>query len=361
MNTQHSSLVIGTYTRRHLPLRLLPVRGRPAGLLAAGLAAGADLTGLTVLAEPPNPSWVTATSDGRYLYAVAETKKFGGEPGGGIAAYARDPATGAITLLNTVCSGGAEPAHLELDPSERFAIVANYGSGSVAVFAREADGRLAAMTGHVQHQGPRPHPHQICFDPVTGDVLVPDKGLDAVFGYRLGEDGSLTERPAARIAGSPGSGPRHLAVHPDGQHLFLANELVSSLVVLRRDGDRFTGAGTACTVPDGFTGRNYPSTVRVSASGRWVLAANRGHNSIAVFGFDPATGELGPPLVQPCGGRWPRDFVFSPDGARLLVANQRSGTVALFGFDERQPRLRFVSATAVLTPACLRFVPLIHN
>ena len=352
MNTHDHSLVIGTYTSG-----LLPLRRRPAGILTAG----PDVTGLTVLAKPLNPSWVSATPDGSYLYAVAETATFAGRPGGGVAAYARDPATGVITPLNSVSSGGTGPAHLELDPSGQFVVVANYGSGSVAVFARESGGRLGAMTGHVQHQGQSPHPHQICFDPVTGDLLVPDKGLDTVFGYRLGEDGSLTERRSARIAGSPGSGPRHLAVHPEGQHLFLANELDSTLVVLRRDGDHFARTGTISTVPDGCTGQNYPSAVRVCASGRWVLAANRGHNSITVFDFDAATGELSRALTQPCAGRWPRDIAFTPDGTRLLVGNQRSGTVALFDFDKQQPGLRFVRATTVRAPACLRFLPQIHN
>jgi 6-phosphogluconolactonase len=323
------------------------------------------VAGLTALAELPNPSWVTATADGSYLYAVAETTDFAGRPGGGVAAYARDPSTGALTLLNAVSSGGATPAHLELDPSEGFVVVANYGSGSVSVFARETGGQLGAMTGHVQHQGSSvhpvrqagPHPHQICFDPVTGDLLVPDLGIDAVLGYRLGEDGILSERRAARITGSPGAGPRHLAFHPGGQHLFVANELDSTLVVWRRDGDGFVRTDAAPTVPDGFTGLNQVSAVRVSASRRSVLAANRGHDSIAVFAFDQATGKLTPTLVAPCGGRQPRDFVITPDGTRLLVANQRSETVALFDFDEERPRLRFVSATRVPAPACLRFLP----
>ena len=111
------------------------------------------------------------------------------------------------------------------------------------------------------------------------------------------------------------------------------------------------------SVPDDFTGENQVSAVRVSSSGRSVLAANRGHDSIAVFAFDPDTGKLAPTLVAPCGGREPRDFVFTPDGARLLVANQRSETVTLFDFDEEQPCLRFVSGTVVPAPACLRFLP----
>lgn len=360
MNAARRSLIIGTYTRKHEQADECP-----SGMLAASYD-GSAVASLTAVAELPNPSWVTATADGRCLYAVAETTDFAGGPGGGVAAYARDPASGAVTLLNTVSSGGTLPAHLELDPSERFVVVANYGSGSVSVFAREAGGRLGAMTGHVQHHGSSanpdrqagPHPHQIGFDPLTSDLLVPDLGLDVVFCYRLGEHGTLTERRPARITGPSGAGPRHLAFHPGGQHLFLANELNSTVVVWRRDGDGFVQTDVASTVPDGFTGQNRMGAVRVSASGRSVLAANRGHDSIAVFAFDSDMGKLAPTLMAPCGGREPRDFVFAPGSARLLVANQWSDTVTLFDFDEERPSLRFVSGTLVPAPACLRFLPL---
>lgn len=332
------------------------VIGTSARVFAASYD-GTRLTDLVGLADLANPSWVTATTDGRYLYAVSETS-----PVGRVAAFARGA---TVTPLNTVPSGGAEPAHVELDPTERFVVVANYGSGSVSVFARQADGRLGAMTGHVQHHGSgvrpdrqaSPHPHQICFDPASGDLLVPDLGLDAVFRYRLDSGGALTERRAARLAVSPGAGPRHLIFHNDGRLLFIASELDSTLAVYRRDGDGFVRSDVVSTVPDGFTGDSRPSAVRVTASGRSVLVANRGHDSVAVFAFDPDTAKLAPVLMAPSVGREPRDLVLTPDGTGLLVANQESNTVTLFDFDEERPCLRFVSAMLVPAPACLRWMP----
>jgi 6-phosphogluconolactonase len=366
VNAAGQSLIIGTYTKDQAGTGECP-----SGILTASYD-GTRLADLASVAELPNPSWVTATADGRCLYAVAETRDFadtaGGGPGGGVAAYARDPVSGAVTLLNAVSSGGAEPAHLGLDPSERFVIAANYGGGSVSVFARGDDGRLGAMTDCVQHHGSSvdpdrdgqtiPHPHQISFDPVSGDLRVPDLGLDTVFAYRLGADGRLTERRAARIAVSPGAGPRHLAFYPGGQYLFVANQVDSTLGVWRRDGDGFVPVSVTSTLPGGFTGHNQVSAVRISASGRSVLTANRGHESIAVFAFDPDTGKLEPTLIASSGGREPRDFVFAPDNARrLLVANQHTDTVTVFDFDEERPSLRFVSGTLVPAPACLRFLP----
>jgi 6-phosphogluconolactonase len=342
----NQTLIIGTYPRRRddYPLQ---------GILAANYD-GTGLTGLVSLTELTSPSWVAATADGRCLYAVAETA-----PDGSVTAM-RDG-----ILLNTVGSGGAEPAHLELDPAERFVVVANYGGGSVSVLAREPSGRLGAMTGHVQHQGaagvhPRqaaPHPHQICFDPVSGDLFVPDLGLDAVLRYRLDAGGALTERREARLAATRGAGPRHLIFHDDGRHLFVVNELNSTLVAYRRSGDEFALSDIVSTLPDGYAGENYVSAVRVSPSGRSVLVANRGHDSIAVFAFNSGTGKLAPALVAPSGGRWPRDAVLTPSGTGLLVANQESDTVTLFDFDEERPCLQFVSAMLVPGPASLRFLP----
>jgi 6-phosphogluconolactonase len=352
-------LVIGTYTEK-----LAHVDGHATGILSATFD-GVAVSEPSVEAEVRNPSWVTTTADGRFLYAVIETVKFEGEPGGGVAAYARDPKTGHLTLLTTAGSTGVEPAHVDLDPSERFVLVANYRTGSVCVFARKQDGSLGKLTGRVQHQGSSvhpirqtgPHAHQILFDPVTSDLLIPDLGLDAVRVYRLSDEGALTERHEARIATAPGAGPRHLAFHPDGRHLFLLNELNSTLVVLRRNGDRFDQLQSVSTLPAGFDGHNQTSAVRVSTSGNYVMVSNRGFDSIAVLAFDASTSSVELKLVEPSLGREPRDFIQTPDGGHIVVGNQDSDTVVVFAFDESAPSLTFVSQTAVPTPVCLRFVP----
>jgi 6-phosphogluconolactonase len=358
MSSASQSLVIGTYTEK-----LPHVDGHATGILSTTFD-GVSISKPTVEAEVRNPSWVTTTADGRFLYAVIETVEFDGKRGGGVAAYARDPKTGHLTVLNTAHSAGVEPAHLELDPTERFLLVANYRTGSISVFLREANGSLGEMVEHVQHEGSSvhairqtgPHAHQILFDPVTNDLLIPDLGLDAVLVYQLNDGGALVERPEARITTAPGAGPRHLAFHPDGRHLFLLNELDNTLVVLRRDGDRFVQTQVVSTLPPEFGGHNQTSAVRVSHSGNYVLASNRGFDSIAVLAFDAATSSVKLKLVEPSLGREPRDFIQTPDGRHIVVGNQDSDTVVVFAFDESTPSLKFVSQTDVPTPVCLRFV-----
>ena len=254
---------------------------------------------------------------------------------------------------------------MAIDPTYRFVLVTNYGSGSVAIFVLEEDGSLGEMTDKVQHVGSSlhpvrqsaPHPHMAAFDPVTGDLLVPDLGLDAVLIYEVTEDGKLLEHTSARIATAPGAGPRHLRFHPNGRHLLLLNEVDNTLIALRREGDRFVPTDTASTLPASFSGHSQAAEVRVSASGRHVFASNRGPNSdcVAMFGFNEASGRLALVHLQPSKGREPRDFLQSPDERYLLIANQDGNTLVSFEIDEDKPGLRQVSVIEIPSPACLVF------
>jgi 6-phosphogluconolactonase len=353
-------LIVGTYTER-----LPHVDGQAEGILACRFEDG-TIGPVRLLAPTRNPSFVVLSSDGSRLYAVNETVQFEDQPGGGVTAFARHTSSGELTRLNSRPSGGVEPAHLELDPSGRFLLVANYRSGSVAVFALEADGSIGPMTDHVQHSGSSvdpvrqtgPHAHMILFDPVTNDVLVPDLGLDAVFFYSLSSEGKLTEHPERRIGTAPGAGPRHLAFHPDDAHLFVVNELDNTVLVLRRAGDGFKITDTASTLPAGFASHSQGAAIRVSPSGRSVLVSNRGEDSdtLAVFRFDADQSTLELVHDTPAGGREPREFIFSADGRFVIVAVQDSDALVVMEFSEDEPELRQVSSAEVPTPVCLRTV-----
>jgi 6-phosphogluconolactonase len=353
-------LIIGTYTER-----LPHVDGKAEGILSCSFD-GTTVGQPRVLARTRNPSFIVLSRDGRRLYAVNEAVSFEERPGGGVSAFSRHPGTGELALLNTKPSGGLEPAHLELDPSGRFVLVANYRSGSVAVFAVEDDGRLGAMTGHVQHEGtslhPRrqsaPHPHMVIFDPRTGELLVPDLGRDAVLVYALTQSGELVAQAGRRLPVVRGAGPRHLAFHPAGDCLFVVNELDNTLVALRRDEDGFVPTGRVSTLPKGFSAHSQAAAIRVSPSGRWALVSNRGgeSDSVAVVSFDEADGSLELVHMHPTSGREPRDLIFTADGSRVVVANQGTDSLVVFAFEDATGRLEDLSQTTVPTPVCLRTV-----
>lgn len=365
-------LVIGAYTE-DLP----HVSGTAGGVLGASYDPRSGIVGpVTVLARTRNPSFAVPSAAGRQVYVVNETISFGGQPGGGITAFARDPETGALRELNSRSSGGAAPCHLAIHPGGRFLLVANYESGSVVAVALEPDGRLGPEHARVQHAGSSvhpqrqagPHAHMVACDPVTGDVLVADLGLDAVLSYRLTESG-LAERPGTRIDAPPGTGPRHLAFHPDGRHLFVVGELNSTVLTLRRAGDRFVLAGVTSTLgPASAAGDSLAAAIRVAASGRHVFVSNRGDDTIAMLRFDPGgaptagAAPAGPPALtlvhlQPAGGRGPRDFCLTPDGGHLVVANQDSHNLVVLRIDEDRPGLAPVSAAEAPSPSSVAFAP----
>jgi 6-phosphogluconolactonase len=252
-----------------------------------------------------------------------------------------------------------------LDPTGRFVLTANYGSGSVSVYPVEAGGRLGEMADHVQHTGSGPnserqesaHTHMIAFDPVTEGVLVADLGADTIFTYTLDPAGRLV--PGAPLKTPAGAGPRHLAFHPDGRHLFVTHELGGAVATLRRDGDGFAPVGTTPTVPPGTDVDNLPAAIRVTPSGRHVLASNRGHDSIAVFAFG-AYGASGAPGLSLVGttptGAYPRDFILTPDGRRVVVASQDSDVIASYDHDDDTGALRLLDQVSALTPVCLVLV-----
>lgn len=348
-------LVIGTYTER-----LPHVNGTAEGILTARLDEVTGAIGaVSTAARARNPSYLALSPGGRSLYAVSEVES----PGGGVSAYARDPGTGGLTLLNEAPSLGPAPCFVSLDRTGRFVLVANYGTkaGSVTVYETGPDGRLGDMTSHVEHHGSGPapvrqagpHAHMAVSDPVTGTVLVTDLGADAVLAYRLSAAGGLTVDDAARLPTAPGAGPRHLAFHPDGQHVFVLNELNNTVGLLRRENGQFTVVENVSTLPAGEDGPSLAAAIRVTPSGRHVLVSNRGHDSIAVYRFDPVRPALTLLGHTATPGAVPRDLLVTPDGRHVIVACQDSDLLASYPFDDRAGVLGEPACATAPTPVCL--------
>jgi len=183
-----------------------------------------DAIGLA--AETKNPSFLAETPDHKYLYAVNEIDNFNGGHTGAVSAFAIDRTTGRLTLLQQVSSLGADPAHVSLDKTGRFLLVANYTGGNIAVFPVEKDGRLGPRSAFVQHAGSSvnqerqagPHAHAIAVSNDNRFVFAADLGLDKLLIYRFDpKSGSLTPNDPAFAKVSPGSGPRHFDIAPSGK------------------------------------------------------------------------------------------------------------------------------------------------
>jgi 6-phosphogluconolactonase len=316
-----------------------------------------------------NPTYVTADPQGRLLFAAHETERFLEHPGGGVSVFAIDPQSGALTLLSQKPTHGTLSCYVTISPSGRFLLVANYGGGSVSVLPIQKDGRLGDVADLVQHQGrgpdpvrqKGPHPHCVILDSRGRRALVADLGLDQIVVYPFNrEQGKLERHPVTSVRTADGAGPRHLAFHPDGVHVYLVNEINSTLTVYSYDATDGTleELQTVSTLPDTFVGANSAADIHVSPSGQFVYASNRGHDSIAIFEVDTSTGRVVPIGHEPTQGKAPRGFAIDPTGTWLLAANQKSDSMISFRINPQTGRLVPVHRVSVPTPTCLCIVPL---
>src|SRR6266700_3683255 len=212
------------------------------------------LTRQKLVAETPNPSWIVIHPSKKYLYSVNEIVN---QESGSVSAFAIDPRSGDLTPLNMVSSEGRGPAHMSLDASGKYAFVANYVGGTIAVLPIVEGGRLAAAVDVHRDSGSVgaksatkappgsfaisghdvPHAHMIAADPSNRFVLAVDLGQDRIYVYRFDANtGKLTLSEGASFVSFPsGDGPRHFVFHPNGRWIYALNEESSTVAFLRYD------------------------------------------------------------------------------------------------------------------------------
>lgn len=245
--------------------------------------------------------------------------------------------TPSFERLGTVSTGGADPCHAALSPDHRMVAVANYSSGSVALWSlNPATGLPIGQAQMVTHQGSGPdtqrqtgpHAHWVGFTNQGATLHAVDLGADAIFAHRIDRGtGRVTDTIMAYRA-EAGSGPRHLARHPRLPIAYLVAELANTVTVLRASQDgTFRRQATHSTLPNGFSGESSSAHISLNRSGKRLYVSNRGHDSIAVYAVEK---DGGLQLMQhvSCGGHWPRFFLLREDRREMLVANERSGSVA---------------------------------
>jgi len=342
-----------------------------SGIYLARLdTSSGKLTAPERVAETLKPSFLALHPSGRFVYAVNEVDDFQGSPVGAASAFAVDPATGRLTLLNQVSAKGTWPCHLTLDRQGRHLLVANYGSGNVAALKIGSDGRLGEASAFVQHTGrsvhatrqEAPHAHSVDLDAANRFAFVSDLGVDRVYVYRFDADrGTLEAHDPPFAAAKPGAGPRHFAFSPDQRHAYVVNELSQTVGAYRYDAARGTlqELGTVSLLPEGETPREGTGAaeVQLHPSGRFLYASNRGPNVIVVFAVDPERGTLTRVEQVSTGGDWPRHFAIDPSGRWLLASNQRSNTVVVFRVDAATGRLTPTGQVLdVKAPSCAVFL-----
>ncbi|HEX3962958.1 MAG TPA: lactonase family protein [Trebonia sp.] len=341
-------------------------------------AASGQLTpaGLTPAVRP---GWIAPHPTGRFLYAAHEVHEFGGRPGGGVSAFAVDPATGELTELNSRPTDARLPCHCAVDRSGRYLLVATNLDASVQLFPIEADGRLGPVADVHRHHGSsvnqkrqsHARAHSVTLDPDGRFVLVADLGTDRVEVYELDTGrGRLLPRPGSGARVRPGSGPRHLAFRPDGRFAYLISEMSATMTAFGYDAatGALTEIQTVPTLPADSPGYHSAAEIAVHPSGRFLYATNRsygsaeppvkGEDSIAWFSVEQDSGRLTPCGRVHTGGEIPRSFVIDPGGTVLWVANQRSSSIAAFLIDTGTGALTLTGQPVPTpVPVCLQLLP----
>ena len=335
------------------------------------------LTPKGVAAETPDPSWVLVHPNGRFLYAANEAGK-----ASTVSAFALDTKSWKLTLLNQLPSLGEDPCYLSLDKTGKFLLVANYTSGTVAVFPILPDGQLgehtallknAGATGPNKERQEGPHAHWIEATTHNQFVYVADLGLDRVLIYKFDATKGLLASGGQPFSNaspvkaaldphsatlSPGAGPRHVAFAPNGKFIYVLGEIRSTVTVFANDAQNtFRSVQQISLLPDGFTGRNDAAEITVHPSGKFLYASNRGEDTIAVFAIDPQRGTLTHIENVPTQGKEPRHFAIDPTGRYLLAENQNSNMIVEFRIDASTGRLTPTGEVVhVPSPVCLAFL-----
>jgi 6-phosphogluconolactonase len=325
--------------------------------------------GLTPLQLQPfimasNPSYLAFDPGLRHLYSVNEMTD------GGVSAYLVNQTNGTLTFLNSASTNGKDTTHLSVQPSGQYLFAASYTSGNFQVFRILGDGSIGAMTDNFQSvgngTGPNParqegpHAHQILTDLDGNHVFGVDLGADKVNVWNLDSTGKLIQNTVPFVPIASGSGPRHMAFHPDRLHAYVLSELASSVTVFDYDPVRaaLIWKQTISTLPPDFTGTNTTAEIRIHPSGRFLYNTNRGHNSVTMFEIDPETGELDVIGWESTRGQWPRGMNIDPSGTFLYAANQNTDNIAVFRVQPANGKLKFSTLVNTPTPVDVEFGPL---
>ena len=342
---------LGTYTD-----------GESKGIYQYALSPDGALTKTGLVAEAENPSFLALSPDGRYLLAVNEVSN--ADQSGYISSFRMERDT--LTFLDQKSTGGAHPCHVAVN-QEGYVLVANYSGGNMGLLKIQNDGHLSNLLDVQQHAGngkhPRqeaPHAHSGWFTQDEGLISV-DLGTNQLWFSEINtQSQKFTPLEPQTFTMEPEAGPRHLAFHPQNPWIYVVNELSSSVSLLKKDPD--TGANkitqTISTLPAGFGQDNTCADIHISADGKFLYASNRGHNSIAIYSADPATGELALLGHELTRGETPRNFSLSPEGKFLLVANQTTNTIVSFQRDPTTGLLTYVDQIEAPAPVCILFKPI---
>ncbi|MCT4329264.1 lactonase family protein [Elizabethkingia anophelis] len=293
------------------------------------------LTKVTSVRGILNPSYLTLSPDGKYVFACTESKT---EEAGSVSSFEFNPDKRTLTYINSQKSGGENPVYITVHKSGKWLINGNYTEGSASVYPVSDNGMIQPYVQNFQFsegsvnpgRQDRAHIHSTVFSPDYNYVFMPDLGADKIRAYQFDQDKKepLTELPFTKAV--LGSGPRHFTFHPNGKYAYCIEEMGGAVSVYTYENGKLNNLQRINTHSDQYKEGFESSDIHISPDGRYLYASNRGkENNIAIFSIQ-ADGTLKTIAYQPTGGKHPRVFTIDPTGKFLITANTGSGNAVVF-------------------------------
>lgn len=309
---------------------------------------------LQVLTSKNSPSFLEFHPNKKYLYSANEGDNT-------VSSYAIDAASGKLTSMNSKPSLGKGPCHVSIDPKGRFLFISNYGSGQLGVYLLNKDGSIGVAADSIQDKGgpsQKPHMHSVIPSADGKYIYASDLGIDRIMVYSVHpETGKLTPAAVPYAEVKSGDGPRHFAIHPNGNFGYSACELasvVNSFQIVKNSG-ALVPMERVTMLPSDFTGKSYAADIHFSPDGKFLYASNRGDESLAMYEVDANTGKLTVAGHVSTHGKHPRNFLVDQNGEFVIVTNRDNDNAVFFTRNAKDGKLTYTGKEiSIPTPVCVK-------
>ena len=308
-----------------------------------------------------NPSFLTISPDGKFLYACTETKL---SKHGNLSTFEINSTNGNLKFINKQSVNGENPVFVSVHKNNKFVISANYGEGNVTVFTKNKNGSLNPFVQSIQFSGmsinkerqEKPHLHSANFSPKGDFLFLPDLGTDKirVFKFYDTQNKPIVETIDLTINTEAGGGPRHMVFHPNQKFVYLIEEMSGNIIVYAYKNGQLSKIQS--TISNQKNAEIYSSAdIHISPDGKFLYTSNRLENTISMFKI-AKNGVLTLLGHESTFGETPRNFNIDQTGNFVIVANQSSNNIVVFKRNTKTGFLTKLSDdTKVLHPSCLQF------
>ena len=310
-----------------------------------------------------NPSFLTISPNGKFLYACTDTKM---PNKGSVTAFKIDSINGKITLINKQASGGENPVYLTVYKNNKFIVNGNYTEGNVSIFSANEDGSLNPYSQLIQFtdssinktRQEKAHIHSTVFSPKNDYIFLPDLGADKIRVFKFDSNNLKPLMPIDDyiVNAVPGSGPRHFTFHPNGKFAYCIEELSGMVSAYSYNNGNLDSIQRIFSYSK--TQESYGSSdIHISPDGLFLYASHRWdkENTISIFSINQNTGKLTLVGHQPTFGDHPRNFIIDPTGNFILVANQVTNNIVVFKRNWKSGLLtKTKTEISVPRPSCLQ-------